>query len=139
MNENNAPALGENLMAALRLWQARVDAELNAQGFDFMAGAQGQVLHLIDPGGTPKDVVAARSRFGVDISPWIAALIRSGALVQEDDTQETLRITDLGQRGMRASQVALQRAERHVEGNLSPGHSDSVRSLVNLLLDLPQT
>ena len=37
MNENNAPALGENLMAALRLWQARVDAELNAQGFDFMA------------------------------------------------------------------------------------------------------
>ncbi len=137
MNDNNAPALGENLMAAVRLCQARIDAELNAEGFAFMAGAQGQILHLIDPGGTPENITAKRSKFNVDIAPLIDALIRSGAVVRENDKSATLRITDLGQRGVRASQVAVQGAECQFEESLHSGHSKSFHDLIHLLLDQP--
>lgn len=139
MNENLAPAPGDSLMAALRLWQARVDSELTAAGFAFMTGPQGQILHMIAPGGTPEADLRQQDSFGVDITPWIESLIRGGALIRENDPAQTLRVSDLGQRGIRAGQLAVRQAEQQFEDSLAPAHADSFREVIRLLQNQPST
>lgn len=122
-------------MAALRLWQARVDAELITEGFSFMAGAQGQLLQLIDHGGTPQSQLTERAGAAQQIPESIESLIRFGALIRESDAQATLRLTDLGKRGLHANREAIRRAESKFSDSLSPEHSESYQTLIRLLQD----
>lgn len=124
-------------MAALRLWQARVDAELITQGYPFMAGAQGQLLYLIDMGGTPQSVLSERADAAQQVPEGIDALIRSGALIREPDDQATLRLTDLGKRGLQASRQAIERAESKFSESLSPEHAENYQTLIRLLQNHP--
>ncbi len=126
-------------MAALRLWQARVDAELIAQGFAFMAGAQGQLLYLIDPGGTPEAKLTDQTALESPIADSIDALIRSGALIREPDENATLRLSDLGQRGLRAHRAATEHADEDLRANLPEGHAQNYFDLIGLLQDPTKT
>lgn len=125
-------------MAALRLWQARVDAELITQGYPFMAGPQGQLLYLIDPGGTPEAVLAQRSTPKGTPPGGIETLIRSGALIREPDEDATLRLSDLGQRGLRAHRAASELADDELRENLPESHARTYFDLIGLLQDSPK-
>jgi len=138
MNTPSIPASGESLMAALRLWQASIDAELISAGFAFMADAQGQLLHLIGPGSTPEAELETHSFPLSELAAALESLIRSGALIRETDPARTLRLTDLGQRGLRAQKQAIENSKPAFSDSLSESRSKNFHELIHLLQDHPE-
>lgn len=131
--------LGKDLLAAVELWDAELNARRIAAGYPFLAEARGRLLPLIAPTGTPQVKLVERAGMTKQaVQQHLDQLVIDGVIERRDDSKDARRkivkFTQLGNEARDADETFRAATEATLLSYLGEKKAKNFRRLLGILL-----